>query len=65
MSEPSSRSTQAAAPAAADAFLARFYRQMGVYAVAAALDLTLDPVAFARQEQAPPRPAPRKLPEAA
>lgn len=40
--------------AATDEFLIRFYRQMGLYAVAAALNVTLDPLA------APAREAPRE-----
>lgn len=52
----SDRKIAAATPArasAADDFLARFYRQMGLYAVAAALNVTLEPA------PAPAREAPR------
>ncbi len=37
---------------AVDDFLARFYRQMGLYAVAAALNVAVDPAAPAREERA-------------
>jgi hypothetical protein len=46
--------------AATDEFLARFYRQMGLYAIAAALNVPLDPAAPAREDRAMPGPQARK-----
>lgn len=62
MSQTTSLSSPGAAPrrAATDEFLARFYRQMGLYAVAAALNVPLDSAAPAREDRAAPEPQTRK-----
>lgn len=57
---PAPTAAAAVQTAAPDDFLARFYRQMGLYAVAAALNVSLEPAAPVCETRPALRPESRK-----
>lgn len=66
MSEQTFDLTQTPTRNDGEGFLARFYRQMGLYAVAATLDIHLDPLSMAQEDMASPAaPAPAPMRDAA